>query len=73
MKKTLTLLTLSFVALARAADCKFDFGPGDHSYCGSYELARCIGQAIKENKLPLAKYLIDTPPFDPVPAELNEN
>ena len=36
-----------------------------HSDYGSYELAKCIVQAIKDNKLPIAKYLIDTPPFDP--------
>jgi lysophospholipase L1-like esterase len=36
-----------------------------HSDYGSYELARCIVQGIKDAKLPLAKYLVDVPPFDP--------
>jgi lysophospholipase L1-like esterase len=36
-----------------------------HSDYGSYELAKCIVQAIKDRKLPIAKYLIDTPSFDP--------
>jgi lysophospholipase L1-like esterase len=36
-----------------------------HSNYGSYELARCIVEAIREQKLPLAKYLYDTPRFDP--------
>ena len=31
-----------------------------HSDYGSYELAKCIVEGIKENKLPLAKYLVDT-------------
>jgi lysophospholipase L1-like esterase len=36
-----------------------------HSDYGSYELAKCIVQGIKDAKLPLAKYLVDVPPFDP--------
>jgi lysophospholipase L1-like esterase len=36
-----------------------------HSDYGSYELAKCIVQGIKDAHLPLAKYLIDTPAFDP--------
>jgi hypothetical protein len=36
-----------------------------HSDYGSYELAKCIVQAIKDTKLPIAKYLVDTPAFDP--------
>jgi lysophospholipase L1-like esterase len=36
-----------------------------HSGYGSYELAKCIVQGIREAKLPLAKFLVDTPPFDP--------
>ncbi len=45
------------------------FKPGDathHTNYGSYELAKCIVQAIRDQKLPLAKYLIkDLPKFDP--------
>ncbi|HKE24053.1 MAG TPA: family 43 glycosylhydrolase [Bryobacteraceae bacterium] len=36
-----------------------------HSDYGSYELARAIVQSIKDQKLPLARYLLDVPPFDP--------
>lgn len=32
---------------------------------GAYELAKIIVQAIKDQKLSIAKFLIDTPPFDP--------
>jgi len=45
------------------------FKEGDgthHTDYGSYELAKCIVQAIRDQKLPLAKYLInDLPKFDP--------
>jgi lysophospholipase L1-like esterase len=36
-----------------------------HSDYGSYELAKCVVQGIKDAKLPIAKYLVDAPPFDP--------
>jgi lysophospholipase L1-like esterase len=36
-----------------------------HDNYGSYELAKCIVEGIKQAKLPIAKYLVDTPPFDP--------
>lgn len=36
-----------------------------HSDYGSYELARCIVQGIRDANLPLAQYLVDTPRFDP--------
>jgi len=36
-----------------------------HSDYGSYELARCIVQGIKDGKLPLAEFLVETPKFDP--------
>ncbi|MDR3699000.1 MAG: rhamnogalacturonan acetylesterase [Candidatus Sulfopaludibacter sp.] len=36
-----------------------------HSDYGSYELARCIVQGIKDAKLPIAKFLVNTPAFDP--------
>ena len=45
------------------------FAPNDnthHNNYGSYELAKCIVEGIKANKLGLAKYLMnDTPRFDP--------
>jgi lysophospholipase L1-like esterase len=36
-----------------------------HSDYGSYELARCIVQGIKDAKLPIAKFLANVPAFDP--------
>jgi len=44
------------------------FAGDDHTHhddYGSYELAKCIVEAIRQAKLPLARYLFDTPPFDP--------
>jgi lysophospholipase L1-like esterase len=46
------------------------FAPGDgthHSDYGSYEMAKCVALGIKETKLPVAKYLINSVlDFDPV-------
>jgi lysophospholipase L1-like esterase len=46
-----------------------------HSDYGSYELAKCIVEAIRRDRLPLARYLVDTPSFDPAhpdpPAEFD--
>jgi lysophospholipase L1-like esterase len=36
-----------------------------HSDYGSYELAKCIVQGIKDNNLPIAKFLYPMPAFDP--------
>ena len=36
-----------------------------HDNYGSYELAKGIVTAIKQQHLPMAKYLLDTPAFDP--------
>ena len=36
-----------------------------HDNYGSYELAKCIVEGIRQDKLPVAKYLFDMPPFDP--------
>lgn len=36
-----------------------------HDNYGSYELAKCIVQGIKDNQLPIAKYLYAMPTFDP--------
>jgi lysophospholipase L1-like esterase len=36
-----------------------------HSDYGSYELAKCIVQGIKDNNLPIAKFLYPMPTFDP--------
>jgi hypothetical protein len=50
------------------ADAHLAFAGQDtthHSDYGSYELAKCIVEGVRHSKLPLAKYLFDTPPFDP--------
>jgi len=36
-----------------------------HSDYGSYEFARCVVQGIKDAGLPLAKYLVEVPAYDP--------
>ena len=37
-----------------------------HNNYGSYELARCVAEGIRQDKLGLAKFLAaDVPPFDP--------
>lgn len=53
------------------------FAPNDnthHNNYGSYELAKCIVEGIRANKLDIAKYLIkDLPHFDPSRPDLIEN
>jgi lysophospholipase L1-like esterase len=48
---------------------KLAFKDGDathHNNYGSYQLAKCIVQGIRQNKLGIEKYLMDEiPPFDP--------
>jgi hypothetical protein len=48
---------------------KLAFGPGDnthHNNYGSYELARCVVEGIRANKLELASHLVDdVGRFDP--------
>lgn len=36
-----------------------------HDNYGSYELAKCVAQGLKDAKSPLANYLVDLPRFDP--------
>jgi len=36
-----------------------------HSDYGSYELAKCIVEGIRQARLPLVKFLVDMPVFDP--------
>lgn len=37
-----------------------------HNAYGSYELARCVVEGIRQNKLDLARFIVDDlPPFDP--------
>ena len=50
------------------ADAHLAFAGSDkthHDNYGSYELAKCIVEGIRQDKLPIAKYLFDIPPFDP--------
>jgi hypothetical protein len=45
-----------------------------HTAYGSYELARCVVEGIKQNKLPLARFLAsDVLAFDPIHPESVEN
>ena len=50
-----------------ASGVLFKEGDGTHhSNYGSYELAKCIVEGIKQNKLEIAKFLVtDVPSFDP--------
>ncbi len=41
-----------------------------HDNYGSYELAKCVAQGLKDAKSPLAAYLIDLPAFDPAHPDL---
>jgi hypothetical protein len=36
-----------------------------HDNYGSYELAKCVVQGLKDANSPLARRLIEMPPFDP--------
>ena len=50
-------------------ESKRAFAPNDnthHNNYGSYELAKCVVEGIRKNKLGIVKYLLnDTPRFDP--------
>ena len=44
------------------------FAPGDathHNNYGSYQLAKCIVEGIRQTKTEIARYLVATPPYDP--------
>jgi len=50
------------------ADAHLAFAGKDtthHDNYGSYELAKCIVEGIRQARLPIAKYLYDLPRFDP--------
>jgi lysophospholipase L1-like esterase len=51
-------------ALGTNLDKAFQDGTHHNNY-GSYELARCVVEGIRQNKLSLAKFLQDDPGFDP--------
>jgi lysophospholipase L1-like esterase len=61
----------------RAEPSKRAFAPNDnthHNNYGSYELAKCIVEGIRTNKLDIARYLIkDLARFDPSRPDLFEN
>ncbi len=44
-----------------------------HSDYGSYELARCIVQGIKDAKLPIARFLLTVPALDPAHPDSFDN
>jgi lysophospholipase L1-like esterase len=50
------------------ADAHLAFAGKDtthHDNYGSYELAKCVAQALKDAKSPLGDHLVDPPGFDP--------
>src|SRR5439155_18247136 len=54
-----------YKALGKDLDKAFQDGTHHNNY-GSYELAKCVVEGIKANKLPLAKSIVDdVPSFDP--------
>ncbi|HKF57048.1 MAG TPA: rhamnogalacturonan acetylesterase, partial [Blastocatellia bacterium] len=65
----LNAMSKSFYEALGPEASKQAFAPGDgthHNSYGSYELARCIVEGIKANKLGISKYLVDdVMPFDP--------
>jgi lysophospholipase L1-like esterase len=64
----LNLMSKSFYEALGPADAHLAFAGNDHTHhndYGSYELAKCIVEGIRQDKLPIAKYLFDLPPFDP--------
>jgi lysophospholipase L1-like esterase len=64
----LNAMSVPFYEALGAADAHKAFAGKDtthHDDYGSYELAKCIVQGIKDAKLPIAKYLYPMPPFDP--------
>ena len=65
----LNVMSKPFYEALGPAEAKKAFAPDDtthHNNYGSYELAKCIVEGIKANKLGLVKYLVqDVPPFNP--------
>jgi lysophospholipase L1-like esterase len=65
----LNVMSRPFYEALGPVEAKKAFAPGDathHNNYGSYELAKCIVEGIKANKLGLVKYLSrDVPPFNP--------
>jgi lysophospholipase L1-like esterase len=64
----LNAMSKPFYEALGTADAHKAFAGADtthHSDYGSYELARCIVQGIKDDDLPIARFLVDVPKFDP--------
>jgi lysophospholipase L1-like esterase len=64
----LNAMSKAFYEALGPSDAHLAFAGSDtthHSDYGSYELAKCVVEGIRQSKLPLKKYLVDTPPFDP--------
>ena len=53
-----------YKALGSDLDKAFQDGTHHNNY-GSYELAKCVARGIQQDKLPLAKFLVDDFGFDP--------
>ena len=73
----LNAMSKIFYEALGAENSKLAFKDGDathHSNYGSYELAKCIVEGIKTNRMSLAKYLMkDVMPFDPHHPDSFEN
>src|SRR5208283_555170 len=64
----LNAMSKAFYEALGPADAHLAFAGKDHTHhdsYGSYELAKCIVEGIRQNKLPIANYLFDSPPFEP--------
>ena len=54
-----------YVALGKELDAAFQDGTHHNNY-GSYQIARCVAEGVRENKLPMAPFIADeVKPFDP--------
>ncbi len=61
-----------YTALGSDLDKAFQDGTHHNNY-GSYELAKCVALGIRQDKLPLAKSLVDDFSFDPAkPDDVNQ-
>jgi lysophospholipase L1-like esterase len=64
----LNAMSKPFYEALGPADAHLAFAGNDkthHDNYGSYELAKCIEEGIRQDKLPITKYLFDMLPFDP--------
>ena len=64
----LNLMSKAFYEALGPRDAHLAFAGDDHTHhddYGSYELAKCIVEGIRAAGVPLAKYLVEMPRFDP--------